>query len=58
MSFLAWIIVGLIAGILAKWAVPGEGRDQSLEHHRRVHRRSDSAADHAGGYTAIRHLTL
>jgi uncharacterized membrane protein YeaQ/YmgE (transglycosylase-associated protein family) len=25
MSFLAWIIVGLIAGILAKWAVPGEG---------------------------------
>jgi len=25
MSFLAWVIVGLIAGILAKWAVPGEG---------------------------------
>jgi uncharacterized membrane protein YeaQ/YmgE (transglycosylase-associated protein family) len=25
MSWLAWIIVGLIAGILAKWAVPGEG---------------------------------
>jgi len=25
MSWLAWIIVGLIAGVLAKWAVPGEG---------------------------------
>jgi uncharacterized membrane protein YeaQ/YmgE (transglycosylase-associated protein family) len=25
MGFLAWIVVGLIAGILAKWAIPGEG---------------------------------
>ena len=25
MSILAWIVVGLIAGILAKYAVPGEG---------------------------------
>lgn len=25
MSLFAWIIVGLIAGVLAKWAVPGEG---------------------------------
>ena len=25
MGLLAWIIVGLIAGFLAKWAVPGEG---------------------------------
>jgi uncharacterized membrane protein YeaQ/YmgE (transglycosylase-associated protein family) len=25
MSFLAWIVVGLIAGVLAKYAVPGEG---------------------------------
>jgi uncharacterized membrane protein YeaQ/YmgE (transglycosylase-associated protein family) len=25
MSILAWTIVGLIAGVLAKWAVPGEG---------------------------------
>ena len=25
MSILAWIVVGLIAGVLAKWAVPGEG---------------------------------
>jgi uncharacterized membrane protein YeaQ/YmgE (transglycosylase-associated protein family) len=25
MSILAWIVVGLIAGVLAKWAVPGAG---------------------------------
>jgi uncharacterized membrane protein YeaQ/YmgE (transglycosylase-associated protein family) len=25
MSILAWIVVGLIAGLLAKYAVPGEG---------------------------------
>lgn len=25
MSILAWVIVGLIAGVLAKYAVPGEG---------------------------------
>ncbi len=25
MSILSWVIVGLIAGILAKYAVPGEG---------------------------------
>jgi uncharacterized membrane protein YeaQ/YmgE (transglycosylase-associated protein family) len=25
MGLLGWLIVGLIAGVLAKWAVPGEG---------------------------------
>jgi uncharacterized membrane protein YeaQ/YmgE (transglycosylase-associated protein family) len=25
MSILAWIVVGIVAGLLAKWAVPGEG---------------------------------
>jgi uncharacterized membrane protein YeaQ/YmgE (transglycosylase-associated protein family) len=25
MGLIGWLIVGLIAGILAKWAVPGEG---------------------------------
>jgi uncharacterized membrane protein YeaQ/YmgE (transglycosylase-associated protein family) len=25
MTILAWLIVGLIAGVLAKFAVPGEG---------------------------------
>jgi len=24
-SWLSWIVVGLVAGVLAKWAVPGEG---------------------------------
>jgi uncharacterized membrane protein YeaQ/YmgE (transglycosylase-associated protein family) len=24
-GLLSWIIVGLVAGVLAKWAVPGEG---------------------------------
>ncbi|HTW83119.1 MAG TPA: GlsB/YeaQ/YmgE family stress response membrane protein [Candidatus Sulfotelmatobacter sp.] len=25
MSILSWLVVGLIAGLLAKWVVPGEG---------------------------------
>ncbi len=25
MGFISWIVVGLIAGLLAKWIMPGEG---------------------------------
>jgi uncharacterized membrane protein YeaQ/YmgE (transglycosylase-associated protein family) len=25
MGLLSWLVIGLIAGVLAKWAVPGEG---------------------------------
>ena len=29
MSIIAWIVVGLIAGVLAKWAMPGASNEPS-----------------------------